>query len=96
MLVNPVWVLFMVLSVLFKVDLAYCAGGKGDATILRPNIMCAVPTVLDKIYKGINSKVSASGPFMAKLVDFCVRYRATWVRRGYDTPIMNRLIFSNP
>ena len=56
--------------------------------------MCAVPTVLDKIYKGINSKISASGPFMAKLVDFCVRYRATWVRRGYDTPIMNKLIFS--
>ena len=32
--------------------------------------------------------------FMAKLVDFCVRYRATWVRRGYDTPIINKLIFS--
>ena len=70
------------------------SGSKGDATILQPNIMCAVPTVLDKIYKGINSKISASGPFMAKLVDFCVRYRATWVRRGYDTPIMNKLIFS--
>ena len=44
--------------------------------------------------KGINSKINASGPFMAQLVDFCVRYRATWVRRGYNTPIMNRLIFA--
>jgi len=69
-------------------------GAKGDATILRPSVMCSVPAVLDKIYKGINSKINASGPFMAQLVDFCVRYRATWFRRGYDTPIMNRLIFA--
>ena len=46
------------------------SGAKGDATILRPS----VPALLDKIYKGINSKINASGPFMAQFVDFCVRY----------------------
>ena len=70
-------------------------GAKGDATILRPTIMAAVPVILDKIYKGINSTVSAGGPFRAQLIDFCLRYRATWTRRGYDTPIMNMLIFKN-
>ena len=28
------------------------SGAKGDATILRPSVMCSVPAVLDKIYKG--------------------------------------------
>ena len=27
------------------------SGGKGDTSVLRPSVMCAVPTVLDKIYK---------------------------------------------
>merc|ERR1712025_1567859 len=58
-------------------------------------VMAAVPVILDRIYKGINAKVAASGPFKAALVDFCVRYRDHWVRNGYDTPIMNKLIFGN-
>ena len=70
-------------------------GAKGDAPILRPTVMAAVPVVLDKIYKGIHSKLSASGEFKSKLVEFCIGYRAAWVRRGYDTPILNKLIFGN-
>lgn len=68
-------------------------GAKGDAPILKPSVMAAVPVVLDKIYKGINAKISLSGRFKSQLVQFCIRYRAAWVRRGYDTPIMNKLVF---
>jgi long-chain acyl-CoA synthetase len=68
-------------------------GAQGDAPILKPSVMTAVPVILDRIYKGINAKISASGPFKSKLVDFCIRYRASWLRRGYDTPIINRLVF---
>ncbi len=70
-------------------------GEPGDATLLKPTIMTAVPVILDKIYKGIKSQVAKSGAFKSHFVDFCLRYRATWVRRGYDTPIMNRFVFSN-
>ena len=69
-------------------------GAKGDTSILKPSVMTAVPVILDKIYKGINANIQKSGPFSAKLIDFCVRYRGDWVRRGYDTPIMNKFIFS--
>ena len=68
-------------------------GAKGDATILRPAVMAAVPAVVDRVYKGINNLVNAGGPFMTDFIDFCIRYKATWVKRGYDTPIMNKLVF---
>ena len=70
-------------------------GALGDAPVLKPSVMAAVPTVLDKIYKGINGKISESGNFKAELVAFCMRYRAEWTSKGYDTPIMNKLIFGN-
>lgn len=69
-------------------------GAKGDASILKPTVMTAVPVILDKIYKGINANIQKAGPFSAKLIDFCVRYRGDWVRRGYDTPIINKFVFS--
>jgi len=69
-------------------------GCKGDASVLRPTIVCVVPLVLDKIYKGIKSKVNARGPFFSKLIDMCYNYRLKWVRSGHDTPIMNLIIFN--
>merc|ERR1712055_67158 len=68
-------------------------GTKGDATVLRPTIVCVVPLVLDKIFKGIKSKVSSRGQFFSKLIDMCYKYRLKWIRSGHDTPIMNALIF---
>merc|ERR1719431_1776293 len=41
-------------------------GTKGDATVLRPTIVCVVPLVLDKIYKGIKSKVASCGQIFNK------------------------------
>jgi len=68
-------------------------GCKGDSTVLKPSMVCVVPLVLDKIYKGIKSKVSARGPFFSKLIDLCYNYRLKWVRSGHDTPIMNAILF---
>merc|ERR1719260_723507 len=68
-------------------------GSQGDATILKPTLVALVPLVLDTIYKGIRAKVAARGPFFAELVDLCYRYRLKWTRRGFETPIMNWLIF---
>ena len=66
---------------------------QGDATILRPTVVAVVPLVLDTIYKGIRASVAARGAFFEELVDFCYQYRLKWLRRGHDTPIMNRIIF---
>jgi len=69
-------------------------GYKGDASLLRPTVIALVPLVIDTIYKGIRAKVAARGAGFAELIDFCYKYRLKWVRRGHDTPVMNKLIFS--
>lgn len=70
-------------------------GGTGDCTVLKPTLMCAVPLVLDRIFKGIQENVNKKGPFFKALFDFCHKYKASWIRRGYSTPIMDRLIFKS-
>ena len=58
------------------------AGSKGDCSILRPTLMCAVPLVIDRIYKGIQEKVAKKGPFMKRLLEFCYRYKSYYKQRG--------------
>ena len=70
-------------------------GTKGDCTVLRPTLMCAVPLVIDRIYKGIQEKISKKGPFFRSLLDFCYRYKSYYRKRGMNTPILDRLIFKN-
>jgi len=70
-------------------------GGTGDTTILRPTLMCAVPLVLDRIFKGIQEKVNKKGDFFRALFDFSHKYKQSWVRRGYNTPILDFFVFRN-
>jgi hypothetical protein len=37
--------------------------------------MCAVPLVLDRIYKGIKTNIKKKGEFTSLLMDFCYNYR---------------------
>jgi long-chain acyl-CoA synthetase len=39
-------------------------GSKGDCSVLKPSCMCAVPLVIDRIYKGIHENINAKGEFM--------------------------------
>lgn len=70
-------------------------GTKGDCSVLRPTLMCAVPLVIDRIYKGIQEKVAKKGPFFKRLLEFCYRYKSYYKKRGMETPILDRLIFKN-
>jgi len=70
-------------------------GGTGDTTVLRPTFMCAVPLVLDRIFKGIQEKVNKKGDFFKALFDFSHKYKKSWVRRGFNTPILDFLVFRN-
>jgi long-chain acyl-CoA synthetase len=69
-------------------------GHVGDATLLRPTVLTAVPVILDRIFKGINSKIEARGPAFTAFFQMCYNYRLFWTRNGFNTPIMNKLIFS--
>ncbi|CAG2121355.1 unnamed protein product, partial [Medioppia subpectinata] len=79
-------------NTLTDVGTAIRPGDKGDATLLRPTLMAGVPLVLDRIRKGIVDKISRNGLIARQLFDFGVQYKTFWTQRGFDTPIMNRLV----
>ena len=68
-------------------------GHQGDCTVLRPSLMCAVPLVIDRIYKGIHENINAKGIFFKRLIDFFYRYKSYYRQRGMSTPILDRIIF---
>ncbi len=69
-------------------------GQRGDMVILQPTAMVAVPVILDRIYRGIRTKICQKGVFFQKLFDSFCRYRQFWRRWGMDTPLLKRLVFS--
>ncbi|CAH2243181.1 jg3976 [Pararge aegeria aegeria] len=68
-------------------------GTMGDATILKPTCITTVPLIMDRISKGITDKVSRSGPFASAFFKWAYAYKQGWMRRGYDTPILNLVVF---
>ena len=72
---------------------AIMPGHRGDISVLRPTVMAAVPLILDRIYKSLRSKVGQKGKSFQEIFDFCVAYRVWWLRKGYDTPFLNRVLF---
>lgn len=70
-------------------------GCKGDAAVLKPTIMSAVPLILDRISKGINEKVKKSGQFRQAIFHFAYAYKSKWTKRGYETPLFDKYIFGS-
>ena len=69
-------------------------GNKGDASVLRPTMMCAVPLIMDRIYKNIIDSVEKRGPTFKKIFEYCFNYKLYWVKHGMTTPLLDKLIFS--
>ncbi|XP_015123836.1 long-chain-fatty-acid--CoA ligase 4 isoform X1 [Diachasma alloeum] len=70
-------------------------GCKGDAAVLKPTCMTAVPLILDRISKGINEKVKKSGALSQAIFNFAYQYKLKWTKRGYSTPLFDRFIFGS-
>lgn len=69
-------------------------GTKGDASVLQPSCMTSVPLILDRISKTILDRVNKSSSTKKLIFKFCYDYKTKWKRRGYDTPLVDRLIFA--
>ncbi|XP_050036528.2 long-chain-fatty-acid--CoA ligase 4-like [Dermacentor andersoni] len=69
-------------------------GCPGDVSLLRPTQMAVVPLVLDKICKGISDAVASRGPLLKALFDHAVDYKNFWLDCGFNTPLLNLLLFS--
>lgn len=69
-------------------------GQKGDASVLKPTMMCVVPLILDRIYKNIIDSVNKRGTSFQKVFEFCYRYKLYWTRVGQETHIVDRIVFN--
>lgn len=69
-------------------------GCQGDATLLQPTIMVSVPLILDRIRKSITEVAVAKGPFFTRFFEYVIAYKSFWLRMGYNTPLLNRLVFN--
>jgi len=69
-------------------------GHKGDASVLKPTMMCVVPLILDRIYKNIIDSVNKRGTNFQKAFEFCYRYKLYWSRNNKATPVVDKIVFN--
>jgi len=62
-------------------------------TFFRFSLMCAVPIILERIYKSILDTMHRKGWAAEELFDYFMRYKMKWQDRGFDTPILNKTVF---
>ena len=55
----------------------HCIGSifKGDAFVLKPTAMAAVPVILDRIYKAMDAKILEKGKLFHGVFHHLVEYR---------------------
>ncbi|XP_030066789.1 long-chain-fatty-acid--CoA ligase 4 isoform X2 [Microcaecilia unicolor] len=68
-------------------------GSKGDCTVLKPTLMAAVPEIMDRIYKNVMCKVQEMNYIQRTLFKIGYDYKLEQIKRGYDAPLCNLLLF---
>ncbi|XP_077537429.1 long-chain-fatty-acid--CoA ligase 4-like [Haemaphysalis longicornis] len=68
-------------------------GCPGDATLLQPTIIPCVPLVLERLRKGVCEATASKGPLFKDLFDYSVHYKNYWLDLGFDTPLLNMVLF---
>lgn len=58
-------------------------GTKGDASVLAPTLMAAVPAILDRVRDGVRKKVDAKGGLSKKLFDFAYNRRLSAINGSW-------------
>lgn len=74
---------------------ALARGCAGDATLLEPTQVICVPLIVDRIRKGVSELAASKGPFFKALFDYTVDYKNFWLDLGFDTPLLNLLVFDH-
>ncbi|KAJ8983773.1 hypothetical protein NQ317_000333 [Molorchus minor] len=74
-------------------------GTKGDASVLHPTCMTSVPvSILSwytfRISKSVQEKVGKGSNVKKVIFKFAYDYKTKWRKRGYSTPLLDRVIFS--
>lgn len=69
-------------------------GCSGDATLLQPTQMAAVPLIVDRVCKEISDAVASKGLLLEALLQYAVDYKSSWQDRGFETPLLDLFIFN--
>ncbi|CAF3504649.1 unnamed protein product [Rotaria sp. Silwood1] len=69
-------------------------GQKGDLQVLRPHLMCCVPTILDRVHKAVNEKINQSNFIQRQLFHLSYKMKVKRLELGLESPNLDRLIFS--
>nr|GMD53052.1 long chain acyl-CoA synthetase 9, chloroplastic [Ipomoea batatas] len=76
-------------------------GTKGDASLLRPTLLAAVPAILDRVRDGVRKKVNGKGGLAKKLFDLAYARRLSAIKGswfgawGLERLFWNFLVFRN-
>ncbi|XP_038986238.1 long chain acyl-CoA synthetase 4-like isoform X2 [Phoenix dactylifera] len=69
-----------------------------DIGELKPTVFCAVPRVLDRIYSGLQDKISSGGFLKQALFHFAYKYKLHNMKRGskHDeaSPVFDKIVFN--
>ncbi|KFK31882.1 hypothetical protein AALP_AA6G171000 [Arabis alpina] len=69
-----------------------------DLGELKPSIFCAVPRVLDRVYTGLQQKLSVGGFFKKKVFDVAFHYKFGNMKKGQShvaaAPFCDKLVFN--
>ncbi|KAG1335199.1 long chain acyl-CoA synthetase 4 [Cocos nucifera] len=69
-----------------------------DIGVLKPTVFCAVPRVLDRIYSGLQDKISSGGFLKQTLFNFAYKYKLRNMKRGRKheeaSPVLDKIVFS--
>ncbi|XP_056295333.1 long-chain-fatty-acid--CoA ligase 4 [Pseudoliparis swirei] len=68
-------------------------GSKGDCSVLKPTLMAAVPDIMDRINRNVMRKVQEMNLIQRTLFTLGYKYKLEQIKRGYDAPLCNALLF---
>ncbi|KAF7491638.1 Long-chain-fatty-acid--CoA ligase 4 [Sarcoptes scabiei] len=94
MFINGAKIAFATPFTLLDSSPAHVPGQTGDLKLINPNLFVVVPLVLERFQKEIYAKLNQKGFLAAPLFTYFMDYKTRWVSRGFQTPIINRLICS--
>jgi len=66
---------------------------KGDITMLKPTLMAAVPTILERVAKSVWERVREGGPLLESIFTFAFDYKHRRLHKGFPSFIVDLLIF---
>ena len=46
-----------------------------------------------RVVSDFRSKVGQKGPLFEEFFEYAVAYRTSWLERGFDTPLLNKIVF---